>query len=358
MNLRIQSYHRFEDIPLTAEIWNDLVRRNATNSVFQTYEWVESWWSVFGAEHELVFLIAYADERIVGFAALMQSSNQYGRINLRFVSDSNSDYCDFVVCCNPLDFIRAVFEYLAKEHAGWTCIQLRNMPDAALTLAALKSLAGRHGWHVRESRPLPTPYRALSKTTGTPLKWQYSVRRPYNRMQKEGVLRFRHIDDPDDAQAYLNVLIEQHIARYRAKGQASLFDAPHNIAFFRRLTASLQRAGWLDFCVLEFNGVPVALHYGFKYADTLIWYKPSFDIAHADYSPGIVLIKYLIEYAEREGFSTFDFTIGDEAFKDRFCTGHDYNRNVAIFKRHRHAVMNSIREWIALFRQRIRARSI
>ena len=354
--MRIQAYTRFEDIPLSAKAWNALVHDSVTDTIFQTYEWNSTWWSVFGDQYELQFLLGVEGEDIVGFAALMIGYNEFGRKSLRFLADRNSDYCDFVVRCNPLDFTQAIFDHLAEHQTDWVCMQLRNMPESSLVLASMKSLASAQGWHLHESRPIPTPRRALSKATGQPLKWQYSIRRPFNRMKKEGTLRFRHIEDPDEAQNLLKILIAQHIARYHDKGEPSLFDKQLNVEFFSRLTPILQQAGWLDFCVLEFNDQPVALHYGFNFGDTLIWYKPSFDIQLAHYSPGTVLTKYLIEYAEKRGFHVLDFTIGDEAFKERFCTSRGYNRNLSIYKNKSHACLSGMREQFAAFRHRFRVR--
>ena len=51
-----------------------------------------------------------------------------------------------------------------------------------------------------------------------------------------------------------------------------------------------------------------------------MWYKPSFAIDLARRSPGEVLLRQLILAAIEEGAKTFDFGLGDEAFKNRFAT--------------------------------------
>jgi CelD/BcsL family acetyltransferase involved in cellulose biosynthesis len=50
----------------------------------------------------------------------------------------------------------------------------------------------------------------------------------------------------------------------------------------------------------------------------VIWYKPSFDITHAAHSPGLVLMRHLIDYAVGHDRRELDFTVGDEPFKRRF----------------------------------------
>jgi CelD/BcsL family acetyltransferase involved in cellulose biosynthesis len=62
--------------------------------------------------------------------------------------------------------------------------------------------------------------------------------------------------------------------------------------------------------------------------DDFLWYKPSFDTALAECSPGEVLLKNLISHAQEKGFASLDFTRGAEAFKSRFSSQVDYNQSI------------------------------
>src|SRR5690606_12642575 len=66
--MRVELITRRSDIPLDAERWNALVADNEINTVFQTYEWFDSWWQVFGKGRELFFLVVREGDEIVGFA--------------------------------------------------------------------------------------------------------------------------------------------------------------------------------------------------------------------------------------------------------------------------------------------------
>ena len=85
------------------------------------------------------------------------------------------------------------------------------------------------------------------------------------------------------------------------------------------------------FSCLTFNEIPIAYHFGFEYANKLIWYKPSFNIDFFSKSPGTVLLKFLIEYALEKNLDEFDFTIGDEKFKDRFSNKKGKNIQIEIY---------------------------
>ena len=71
---------------------------------------------------------------------------------------------------------------------------------------------------------------------------------------------------------------------------------------------------------VEWNGQPLAFHFGMNYRGSYLWYKPSFAIELARHSPGEVLLRQLLLTAIEENARVFDFGIGDEAFKYRFAT--------------------------------------
>ena len=91
-----------------------------------------------------------------------------------------------------------------------------------------------------------------------------------------------------------------------------------NREFYRLLTQNLSDSSWLLFTVVELDGQPIAMHYGFDFCGVVTWYKPSFDPTFAAHSPGLVLLRHLIEYAATRRRRELDFTWGDEPFKARF----------------------------------------
>jgi len=58
-------------IPFSARDWNELSARSETNTIFQTYEWFDAWWSVFGPHNDLFFLVLRKRGEVVGFAPFM-----------------------------------------------------------------------------------------------------------------------------------------------------------------------------------------------------------------------------------------------------------------------------------------------
>jgi CelD/BcsL family acetyltransferase involved in cellulose biosynthesis len=159
-----------------------------------------------------------------------------------------------------------------------------------------------------------------------------------------GDVRFRHLSSEGEIQSMLPVFFEQHVRRYRAAGRASLFETPKQQAFYWALAAALHSADWLLFSVVEFNGQPIAFHFGFDYFGSIIWYKPSFDVKYAEHSPGLLLTRKLIEDGLARSRREMDFTIGDEPFKDRFANMSRFNVTVSMH----HSLSNAwgARAWL------------
>jgi CelD/BcsL family acetyltransferase involved in cellulose biosynthesis len=138
--------------------------------------------------------------------------------------------------------------------------------------------------------------------------------------RRDGELQVEHWRDGNAILPLLDEFFDQHVARWAATAYPSLFRKPSRRDFYRRLTSSAAAAGWLRFTRIQWRDRPIAFHFGFSYAGTYLWYKPSFAIDLAKRSPGEVLLRQLILAALQEEATTFDFGLGDEPFKRRFAT--------------------------------------
>jgi CelD/BcsL family acetyltransferase involved in cellulose biosynthesis len=78
------------------------------------------------------------------------------------------------------------------------------------------------------------------------------------------------------------------------------------------------RGGFLQLSFLEINGEKAAAKMLFKYRDILWAYNSGVDQRFREYSPGWVLLGYILQWANENGFEEFDFMRGDETYKYRF----------------------------------------
>jgi CelD/BcsL family acetyltransferase involved in cellulose biosynthesis len=320
--------------------WNELVSRNETNSIFQTYQFFDAWWRTFGDSHQLFFLLLRRESRIVGFGALMLREMSFGARRLEFVGTGNADYQDFVVPEDKPAALHAICEFLRSHSSRWRSAWLSNVPSQSTTLFYLHEAGRRHGLHLVEEGRVRCPALQLSdRQAAEKLLRKYSLKRPLNWFSSRGEVRFNNVASVDEIKDWLPVFFEQHAGRWHSVGRPSLFDTTRQRAFYLALAAGLHSAGWLLFSVLEFNGQPIAFHFGFDYGGSLIWYKPSFDVSYSEHSPGLLLTRKIIEDGLQRSKRELDFTIGEEAFKDRFANLSRFNVTLSVY----HSASNALR---------------
>jgi CelD/BcsL family acetyltransferase involved in cellulose biosynthesis len=254
-----------------------------------------------------------------------------GRV-LRFVGDGRADYCDLITA-NDKQTVAAIVSGL-RENPDWDMLDLGSIPSESPSVGLLKSLCEDAGFRVivRDHFVCPTLLvrgheHAVHRILNKP-----SLRRRQNYFERIGKLEFRNLGTAADIEPYLDSFFNQHTERWHQTGAPSLFHDELNRTFYRDLVARLDGTGWLLFSVVELDGHPIALHYGFDYNDTVIWYKPSFDRAFAAGSPGLVLVRHLIRTVVETGRRELDFTIGDEPFKRRFTNAVRKTVNVQVFR--------------------------
>lgn len=165
----------------------------------------------------------------------------------------------------------------------------------------------------------------------TELSNHSSLKRHIKTLKKKGNLQVIHLTDFAEIQNYLEAFFEQHINRWRDKAP-SLFLHKSQKDFYKLATERLAKIHALIFTVILFDAQPIAFHFGFEYRNVFYWYKPSFDIDLAAISPGKVLQQSVFEYAVTNDISKFDFTIGDEPYKQKFVNNDSINYRLTIYR--------------------------
>ena len=332
-DLRVELVTDRSRIPLSAERWDALVAANETNTVFQTYAWFDAWWRVFGASRRLFFLVVWRGDEVVGFAPLTRRRSVFGWRLIEFAGAGNADYLDFVTPTDKPAQIQAICRFLRSRRFSWERLALYNVPAQSSTHAALVDASGVIGLRVVDEIRVNCPALLLGPDASAARDMidKYSLRRPLNWFRRHGEVRFRHVTSIDEVVRFLPAFFEQHRRRWGAVGKGSLFAESRQRSFYEMLARALHECGWLQFSVVEFNGEPIAFHFGFDYDGCVTWYKPTFDTRFAERSPGLLLTRELIADAVQRARREFDFTIGDETFKGRFSSHQRYNQNFGIY---------------------------
>jgi CelD/BcsL family acetyltransferase involved in cellulose biosynthesis len=326
--LAVKHYRSFADPDLTAERWEAAAARGATRTVFQSFAWHSCWWAIFG-RGELVIATLEDERRIHAIAPLFIDGGM-----AFLVGSGGSDYLNLIGDPGDAEILAVLLNSVVQHRPDLLGIRFYLVPDASQTGAALRRAAARLDWHCHEEESLVAPaLDFITPATAQAAANKTSLVRHERRLQRDGALVVTHHTRAEAILPRLNAFFAQHEERWAGTPFPSLFREADHRAFYRRLVEAADETGWLRFTTVEWNGEAIAYHFGFCDRGRYLWYKPSFAIRHARYSPGEVLLRHLILAAADEGARCFDFGIGDEPFKSRFANRTETVRTWGVYPR-------------------------
>lgn len=296
--------------------WDRLLARSPANTIFLTAGWLRAAWEAFGDNKRLLIIALGNPLEPVAAVAFQEQGGV-----VEFLGTGPSDYLDFVFSSDVTEAAKSQAIYVMLQAAieatpGFRRFHLKNIPDENGTPADLLALAGPPWATILRSARAPT----MEMSAGPEAVKKKSLRRHENALARIGNLASETFSDGERILPLLETFFEQHVQRWQGTPYPSLFLDPRNREFIRRMVRYLGPTGWLRFTTVTLDDRILAAHLGSFHAKRFTWYKPTYDPAFAKHSPGEVLLKRLVERAIAEGAEEFDFTIGDEAFKDRFAT--------------------------------------
>jgi CelD/BcsL family acetyltransferase involved in cellulose biosynthesis len=309
--ISIRVLEGFGDPSFGPHQWQQLAGERA--SVFQTWHWQDAWWQTFG-RGRLLLILAERDGRAVTFAPLFADGGM-----VFFTGSGGSDYLDFLGDTGDHEALAAILRTARDCVDGFLGFRFYHVPDDSPAGAHLAAAASVLGLNFYDEGELPAPALDLTdRMAAEAAARKTSLLRHERALQRDGTLVIDHQRKGSAILPYLDEFFEQHRTRWEATPYPSLFLDPAQRTFYRKLCEG--GATWLRFTRVIWNGRTVACHFGFCLRGRFLWYKPSFAIDLARYSPGEVLLRSLLLAAMEEGAPTFDFGLGDEAFKKRFAT--------------------------------------
>jgi CelD/BcsL family acetyltransferase involved in cellulose biosynthesis len=151
-------------------------------------------------------------------------------------------------------------------------------------------------------------------------KTRQTDRRKERRLADFGIVAFEPAVAPEDSGPALEALFELKSRRYRRTGARDIFARPGFAEFYAGLTRDGGSDPAVRLATLTVGGRIAAVHWGLVHRRRFYYLMPAFDEdAWGETSPGAVLYRRLLQWACEAGLDTFDFTIGDEPYKARWC---------------------------------------
>ncbi len=328
--MQVEILTSFDRLQSLEREWDRLWRMRPGGQVFTTFAWLRACWLARGGRQRLYAPVVSSGGEVVGILPLVAEDRR-----LRFASAPFADYNDLI--CAPADapaVAAAALSALERVEAPRRHCVFENLPEGSALLTGLDRLKPSMRSRARLLPGQSCPTLLLGERREailTEILSKKSLRRHENKLRRLGSLRFYHLEDRGEIRRHLPRFFDQHIHRRALAGGRSHFLDSESRLFYEHLIEALDPRRELRFGVLGLDGRPLAYHLGFEVGGRFTWYKPTFDVDYWDLSPGEVLLKSLFEYARERPLDEFDFTRGDEAFKDRFSNHVRQNQTLHVY---------------------------
>ena len=332
MNVYEISFDYFKSIKSE---WNNLVLADREATIFDSWEWLYSFWKIYGKEYFKPFIILVEKAgQIIGAAAF-----RLDKLRLKFL-DVNilnflaqgivSDYNNILSLKEcKVSIVENIVNYI-KNKEFWDVAVLSDIPDSVLVN---KKLIDDLGLKVQSSKSqvyyinLPKNWDSYYYSLGKKLK--KNIRRCRNLLNRKGKLEYYFTNTPTVSE--FRTFAKLHQMRMHSLGRPGVF-ADSQVYKFHEQLINL-KTKWVNLQFLLFNGEPIAGIYGFIFKKRFYCYLAGLDPKYSRYSVGTFLLSESIKYCINNNLEEYDFLRGVEKYKYRWTKAYRTNHRYIILRK-------------------------
>lgn len=153
----------------------------------------------------------------------------------------------------------------------------------------------------------------------TRLSNRQDSRRQLRKLSELGEVEFAVAETKPQYDEMFAAMVSQKSRKYLETRGANGFDRPGYRRYFAEVTNRLAVSGPVHLSGLKLNNEVIAAHWGLIADKRFYFLMPSYDSRWSRYSPGRLLMEDLIRWCFEHSINFFDFGIGDEPYKLKFC---------------------------------------
>lgn len=282
--------------------WEDLVEHALEPNPFY-----EPWMFLPAIEtlapgRKLALLLIYAEGRagrgrLIGFVPLERLWHYRGlplRV-LRLLQHEHGYLCTPLVRIGHARECMAGFFQWIAEASGAALLELHGVsgegPFHQALIHHLEQQSHVVCFSDRYTRALFRPRRSADGylRTALPGKSRKEYRRLTRRLAEQGRLEYRFLDGRDDAEAWIQSLLELERRGWKGRAGTALASTRESRRFFESIAREAGRQGRLTMHGLYLNGRVLALSCKIRAGDGAFAFKIAFDEAFDQFSPGVLL---------------------------------------------------------------------
>lgn len=317
-----------DDIEPLKAVWQAL-ERSSDCTPFQTYAWLSAWQRHIGTKQGVKPSIVVGWDSEGGALFILPLGIEAGLL-CKKLAWLGGDLCDYQGPLLSRDFPRHVS---ATQFPGlWAdirdilpthhIVQLSRMPERIgqqanpfMVLGGMRTHASSA--HMTRLKGDWDSYYSEKRSSGSKKRDKQKRRKT----EELGTVAFVTPQTDEERLRSLDVLMEQKSATFARMGVANLFDRPGYRDFYRDLATDPEARDLVHVSHLAVGDTIAAANWGLSFGGRYSYILASYDenAEASRFGPGMIQLMELMAHATGTGHTEFDFTIGDEAYKEQWC---------------------------------------
>ena len=318
MNYNLEIYNDFGNT--LEKIWDEF-EKNSVNNCFQNFYWLKNWYSNLDNNKNIRIenILVRKDENLI--MILPMCVNEYRGVKyLKWQGGDRADYMSGLFCNNfkiKKDEFFYLWNLIKSKISLFDIIYFERQPKFIDTvLNPFVDHLNTEKDFFSSSIILEKSYDEFSNKN-LKKKFNDDTRRRINSLKKIGNVEFKIYDtaDSEERKKITKEIIEQKIQRIKNLKLKNNFSEEAK-RFYINFENEKFKNGQLQISSLELDGKSISFHWGVKYKQKFYHLMPTTpDTEYMRFSPGRILLQYLVKSSIDNGLKELDFTIGDEPYK-------------------------------------------
>jgi CelD/BcsL family acetyltransferase involved in cellulose biosynthesis len=321
-----------EDFEALKAPWNELVAAMEFPEIFYLWEWNFHYFRHYREGSRLsIVVVRHSSGRLAGIAPFCVSEVRRLGCRARVVDTivaEIGDYQNILVhaAYHRGRVVAAVLGCLREQSRLWDVIDISQLCSRDPTTFHIVNVAQTYtDWSVRVQTLTPVAVRRLKG--GRAVEKTRQIRQIRNRRTALADEGFTMRVGCTDLAELWPVFKSLHRHAWRN----SPLNTPHGRSFFDELTQSEGMRGRIELSYMEFQGQPVAMHFGFVDSRKVYYYMPAMDRSFRQERAGAVLLSAIVDhYAGTH--DVFDFLRGMEDYKVWYTDDLDMNMRIVAYR--------------------------
>ena len=317
-----------EQFLLYRKQWNQLVEQSQSPTYFMSWEWLDTWLSVYGeiADQLLIVLVFDMENKLVGAIPLYLVKGENASVScqhLRFIGSGeeeweevSTEYLDVVTRPGTEDKVcQFLFNKLDTLGLSWDIFIVENILEDSIFLRKLVPILLGNSYNLvvnksgqRYRISLPESWSNFEAGLGKSMRRK--VRQSKKRIQEmEGY----KTEETNNIELGLSELKALHGERWKKKNMAGAFSSPKFLAFHQQFMSRFLEDGKLRLRRTSIENDLIAILYNIRFAETESYYQSGFDLQLGSrVRPGIYAHMQAIEVSIEEKVKYYDMMKGSE----------------------------------------------